>query len=200
MTRSITLPVARLGALTLFGLAMVVAASVASAGESASSAAAPAEPAAAPADPWAPLRPLLGKWSGDGTGMGGESTVEHEYRFILQDKFVRMTTLAVFERAKDGTPGERHEDLGVFSWDGERGRLVLRQFLTEGYVNRYVMEEPDASGILVFTSEASENGGEMRARLTWDLEGDDAYVSTLDLAMPGKDFFECRRMRLERKR
>jgi len=150
-------------------------------------------------DPWAPIRVLLGEWRGVGAGFGGESRVRHTYAFILQDNFIHSTTLSEFQPKEAGTQGEIHEDWGVFSFDSDRGKIIFRQFLSEGFVNTYVLEDPKPnSGVLVFTSESTEGAGGMAARLTFAIEDDDAYRLVLELASPGKDFFDCQTLVMKR--
>jgi hypothetical protein len=150
-------------------------------------------------DPWKPLEVLLGSWKGTGTGFGGSSTVEHSYEFILQNQFIFMRSKAVFESRDRSDAGEVHEDWGFFSYDRDRDRLVFRQFLSEGYVNTYALEDAAASGdTLTFASERTEGSGGMRARLLYVFPGRDEYEVTLQLAPPGQDFFECRRLHMER--
>jgi len=148
-------------------------------------------------DPWESLRYFVGAWKGTGTGLGGEATLEHRYRFVLQDKFLHTTTRSVFP-ATEERDGEIHEDWGMFSFDVERGTLVLRQFLTEGFVNTYVLSDRSDDGQrLVFTSEDSENS-DFGARITYEILSPSEYEARLELAPPGKDFFECRFMRLKK--
>jgi hypothetical protein len=151
------------------------------------------------ADIWAPVRVLLGEWQGAGSGFGGESEVSHTYDFVIQDNFIHSTTLSKFKPKDNGTPGEIHEDWGFFSFDSDRGKIVFRQFLSEGFVNTYVLEDLESgTGVLVFTSESTEGAGGMAARLTFTFGGKDSYLAVLELAPPGKDFFACRTLNMER--
>ena len=151
------------------------------------------------ADSWAPIRVLLGEWEGAGSGFGGKSQVRHTYTFILQDQFIHSTTFSEFQPKEDGTPGEIHEDWGFFSFDSDRGKIVFRQFLSEGFVNTYVLEDPvPGAGILVFTSERTEGAGGMAARLTFTFDGINAHRHVLELAPPGKDFFSCQSLVMDR--
>jgi hypothetical protein len=150
-------------------------------------------------DSWAPVRVLLGEWQGVGSGFGGESEVSHTYGFVIQDKFISSTTLSKFQPKKDGAAGEVHEDLGFFSFDSDRGRIVFRQFLSEGFVNTYVLEEQEpGKRDLVLTSESTEGAGGMAARLKITFEDDDSYRMVLELAPSGKDFFACQTLDMER--
>jgi hypothetical protein len=151
------------------------------------------------ADIWAPVRVLLGEWQGAGSGFGGESEVRHTYDFVIQNNFIHSTTLSKFKPKDNGTPGEIHEDWGFFSFDSDRGKIVFRQFLSEGFVNTYVLEDLESgTGVLVFTSESTEGAGGMAARLTFTFVGKDRYLAVLELAPPGKDFFACQTLNMER--
>ena len=179
--KSIAVRIASIVILT-FGLTMLVAAE---------------EPERA--DPWAPIRVLLGEWEGVGNGFGGESRVHHSYGFILQDNFIHSTTVSEFQPKEDGALGKIHEDWGFFSFYSDRGMIVLRQFLSEGFVTTYVLEDTKpGADVLVFTSESTEGAGGMAARLVIPFEDDDTYRLVLELASPGKDFFECQSLVMER--
>ncbi len=100
---------------------------------------------------------------------------------------------------EDGTPGEIHEDWGFFSFDSDREKIVFRQFLSEGFVNTYVLGDAEpGAGVLVFTSESTEGAGGMAARLTFTFDGMNAYRLVLELAPPGKDFFACQTLMMLR--
>ncbi len=161
------------------------------------------EPQAAPAtDRWAPLERLLGDWEGGGTGLGGRSETSHSYGLVIQDQFVHLRTLSRFEPAAGQETGEIHEDWGLFSYDPDRERIILRQFLSEGYVNTYVLESPAGGGSagadLVLTTVDTEGAGGMRARITIRFTGPDGYEMVLELAPPGGDWFSCRNISMRR--
>ena len=139
-------------------------------------------------DTWEPIRFLLGEWRGEGEG----SKVRHTYKFVLQDKFIHSRTRAEFEPKEGEEKGEIHEDWGFFSHDSDRDKIIFRQFLSEGFVNTYVLNpiEP-GDNRLIFNSESTEGAGGMLARLTIELLNENEYRMLLDLASPGKEFFNC---------
>jgi len=141
-------------------------------------------------DPFAPIRFLVGSWSGKGNGPGGSSTVTHTFEPLLAEKFIRWSTRSIFAPRPDGS-SDSHEDIGFFSYDGERKKIVLRQFLSEGYVNTYLLDEGATDKKLVFTTESSENAGGTRARLSFAIIEPGQYKSELALAPPGKEFVVC---------
>jgi hypothetical protein len=86
-------------------------------------------------DIWNPLKPLVGKWRGEGSGFGDVSDVTHEWKFVLRGKFLRLRTKSI-TRTKDKA-GEFHEDTGFLSRDTDHDKFVFRQFLSEGFVNTF---------------------------------------------------------------
>ena len=86
------------------------------------------------------------------------------------------------------------------SYDSDNGKLMFRQFLSEGFVNTYYLgATTTATDSLVFIIESSESSGGMLARLTFVFKSEDAYFCHLELANPGQEFFSCQKMELERK-
>ena len=141
-------------------------------------------------DVWQPLRFFIGKWEGTGEGRPGVSTVEREYRFVLQDKFIEAKNKSVYEPQEDNPKGEVHEDWGLFSYDKGREKFVLRQFHVEGFVNQYVSDSLSEDGkTLIFVTEDIENIPEgWRARGTYKILGEDEFTETFELAAPELHF------------
>jgi len=140
-----------------------------------------------------PVMFLLGKWTGEGTGVGGTAHVEHIYEPVIRGNFIQMRTVSVDSLGQK----EIHEDWGFFSFDSDRKELILRQFLSEGFVNTYFLEKSDEKS-MVFTSESTESAGGVKARLRFDKIDSENYELELELAPPGKDFFSCRKMKMKR--
>lgn len=153
-------------------------------------------------DPWGRIQTLVGRWRKSEEGAPGSGTGEREYRFVLGDSFLEERNRSVFAPQPANPRGEIHEDWGLFSFDKGRGRLVLRQFHSEGFVNQYVLEEDaDGARTLRFVSEAIENGPPgMRARRTIEMPNDDEVVDAFEIAMPGKDFQRILVNRLRREK
>ncbi len=156
-----------------------------------------AEPEAS--DPWKVIRFFVGEWAGTGTGLGGRAETRHRYEPVLEQQFIRMTTRAVFELREGDAEPETHEDIGFFSYDSERRKIMLRQFLSEGFVNTYVLDEVgDDARLLIFNTVSAEGASGTRARLRYEILGDDEYRLVLELAPPGRDFFACRDLVMRR--
>lgn len=152
-----------------------------------------AEPIAAPAakpDPWGPIRFLEGEWTGVAEGQGGSGTVHRTYELVLGGRFLHEKNVSTYPPQEKNKKGEVHEHQSFFSFDRQRGVLVLRQFHQEGFVNQFV--HAPAAGTpakLVFESEKFENfDNAWRARETYDVVSKDAFTETFELAPPGKPF------------
>jgi hypothetical protein len=133
---------------------------------------------------WERLKGLVGSWKGKGEP--GPSEVEQTYELILGGRFLLARTKSVSSR-------ETHEDWEILSYDTGRKTVVLRQFVSEGYVNRFVLEEvSEDGGTLVFVTEACEGAPQgFRARQTLALDGADQISQQLELAPPGRPFGGC---------
>ena len=161
-----------------------------------------APPAAPKASPWEPMRFLVGSWTGAGEGQPGTSTLERQYTFVLNDRFLEVRNKSTYPPQAKNPKGEVHEDRGFMSWDRARRRFVLRQFHVEGFVNQYVSDSV-ASPVdsLVFTSEAIENiPAGYRARETYRILGPDEFVERFEIAEPDSAFAIYSEARLKRKR
>ena len=153
-------------------------------------------------DVWKPLRYFVGKWEGTGGGKFGPSTLQREYKFILQDKFLYVKNRSVSPPKENLPQGEVHEDWGFYSFDTGRKRFVLRQFHVEGFVNQFIAEpasEPDK--LSAFVTESIENlPPGWRARETYNIIGKNEFVEVFELAKPGEDVEVCIQNRMKRKR
>ena len=132
--------------------------------------------AAAPRDALAPVAPLVGRWSGTTEGQPGKGTVEREYERILGARFIQARNRSTYPPQEKNPKGEVHEDLGIFSFDSARKRIVLRQFHIENIPAGW------------------------RARETLVFSGPDQVEEIFELAEPGKDFEVYSRNRLTRVR
>jgi hypothetical protein len=153
-------------------------------------------------DPWKLLRQFVGKWEGDSQGEPGVGKMEREYGFVLGDKFLRVSNIAVYAPQKKNPKGETHEDLGFFGYDRFSKKLIYRQFHIEGFVIQYSLESISEDGrSFVFTSTAIENiRAGWVARETYRFLSNDEFIETFALAGPGKAFETYSETRFRRKR
>jgi hypothetical protein len=157
-------------------------------------------PSASP-DALEALSPLIGRWVGSSDGQPGKGQVEREYARILNARFIEVRNRSVYPPQEKNPKGETHEDMGIYSFDSARKRIVFRQFHVEGFVNQYMQDPGGKPTVLVFTSEAIENiPAGWRARETLTLVGPDEFEELFELAEPGKEFEMYSRARLKRAR
>lgn len=153
-------------------------------------------------DSWRPVRYFIGVWEGAGKGEPGESKVEREYKFTLNDKFIHVSHKSVYPPQPKNPKGEIHDDLGFLSYDKSRKQFLLRQFHVEGFVVQYVLSSISEDGkTLVFNSESIENiGAGWRSRETWKILNDNEFTETFELSGPGKEFETYVENRFKRKK
>ncbi len=142
---------------------------------------------------WEWLNRFVGDWKGSSTGKPGKSKLSRKYEVILQSKYLVGVNKSVFKPQEQNPSGETHEDWAIFSFDSGRKKIIIRQFNSEGFVNRFVLDEISADGATaVFTTEDCENGPpKMRARMTYRFTGDDELAENFELAFDGKTFEPC---------
>jgi hypothetical protein len=139
----------------------------------------------------------VGKWQGEGSGFGVVSDVTHEWEFVIDGNFLRLTTLSI-PRTETGAEN-KHEDVGYMSRDTDRGVFVFRQFLSEGFVNTFDVSATSGDNPeIVFEYHHSESAGGMRARMILNFVSASEYKMVLELASPGKDFAACQEMQLKK--
>jgi hypothetical protein len=150
-------------------------------------------------DLWGPFQPLVGVWEGKGSGFGTVSDVSHRWEFVIGDRFPRLLTRSIAP-TEDGSL-EVHEDVGYVSNDTDRGVFILRQFLSEGYVNTFdVTVRGGDPAVIEFAYRETEGAGGIRARMWLTLLDADRYEMVLDLAGAGEGFVACQTMEMERVR
>ena len=155
--------------------------------------------AAAPADRLAPLASMIGQWTGTSEGQPGKGQVDRQYERVLGSKFIQVRNRSTYPPQEKNPKGETHEDLGFFSFDSARKRIVFRQFHVEGFVNQYVQDSESSAQRLVFTTESIENiPAGWRARETYIVHGPDEVEEIFELAEAGKEFALYSRTRLKR--
>jgi hypothetical protein len=134
---------------------------------------------------WEALRPLVGTWEAGIEGRLGQGVGRRRYEFIFDGLFLTSRHASVRLPQEKSPEGDYHRELAVYSFDRERGLVVLREFIVEGYVLRYTCQvEP---GKFVCTTEEVENGPGMRARLTVEIKDRYRLVEIFELAGPGEE-------------
>ena len=142
---------------------------------------------------WEKLQRMAGVWKGTDDTEQAPRKIEREFEPIVQGKFLLVRTESVSAR-------ETHADWAIFSFDKPRSKVMMRQFVSEGYVNRFALDEVSEDGdTLVFVTEHCENAPPgFRVRMTYTLQGENEFTQALDLAPSGSDFKRCVGGRLRR--
>lgn len=155
-----------------------------------------------PTDAWKPLRYFVGVWEGTGKGESGDSKVEREYKFALNNKFLQVTHRSTYAPQTKNLKGEVHDDLGFFSYDKARKQFVFRQLHVESFVIQYLVSSISEDGkTIILDSENIENVPKgMRSRETFKIVSDNEFTETFEISMPGKEFQVYSENRFKRKR
>ena len=155
--------------------------------------------ALAQSDPWAALHIFEGKWVGATSGKPGKGSTSREYRLELNGKFLYQRDRSVYRTEGASAKPLIHEDIGFFSFDTEKRRIIWRQFHSEGYVNEYVLNSVSDDGkSLEFVTTRIENLPGFRAKKIYRVLSADEIEETFLLAPPGKDFEPYTVSRLKR--
>jgi hypothetical protein len=136
-------------------------------------------------DPFAPLRVLAGSWEGSIDGRLGTGVGVREYEFILDDKYLLLRHASVRQPQEKSVEGDHHRELSIFSFDSERKKLVLRQFVVEGFVNRYTCDTSTSK--IVCVTEHVESGPGVSARYTIEIQNPYSFNEIFELAWPGEE-------------
>lgn len=147
-------------------------------------------PAFQQGDQWGHFRNFEGEWQGHETGKSGIGKGTRSYRFLMGGLYLFGENTSRFEPQEKNPEGEVHHDWTFFSFDRMRKVLVIRQFHSEGFVNRLVHVPAAGTSVkYVFVSEASENAPPgLMVRLTYEFKSKDSFVEIFELALPGEDF------------
>ena len=139
---------------------------------------------------WQPFEIFAGEWKGKGGGEPGIGEYERTYKFIFNHKFLEIRNKSTYPPSENNPTGEIHEDIGYISYDRKRKCFVLRQFHIEGIVNQYKLESISADGrAIIFVSEAIENFiAGFQARETYQINNENEFIETFELAQPGQPF------------
>lgn len=142
------------------------------------------------ADPLAGVAFLVGDWTGVAEGEPGTSASQRHAVRVHNGHFIQVQGRSVYPRQPKNKSGEVHTSTDLWSYDGQRKRIVLRQFDSLGFVSTYV-EDPAAStaGRIVLTSEHLENvPAGWKARYTYEYRAPDTYHELFELSTGSAGF------------
>lgn len=141
---------------------------------------------------WRSLRTLVGQWHTS----NGERDTRTNYRLIANGNYLASETVSVSRSEQDV-----HSDLEVFSYDAAKKRVMMRQFVSEGVICRYKLDEISSDGkTLTFVTEHCEGGSPtFAARATYGILSSNEYTTKLELARSGQGYMPpCVDVRLRR--
>jgi hypothetical protein len=139
--------------------------------------------AAYAAEDWGPVRFLIGRWKGEGSGQPGQGTGAFSFAPDLIGTVLVRKNFAEYPSA-NGKPAFRHEDLMIVYRDEASKALRATYFDSEGHVIPYRVEAIGEG--VVFVSDGAT--GITRYRLTYTGAGPDQIRLKFEIAPPGKDF------------
>ena len=141
---------------------------------------------------WEPLKFLIGKWEGSGTGKFGDSKIEREYEYLMGGTYIIGKNKSTYEKQKKNPEGEIHDHWDIISYDEVRAKYVFRQFHAEDITNTLSLDSLNAAqGILEFESESIENFIEgWKAKEVYKIINENEFIEIFYLAAPGKEYSE----------
>lgn len=130
---------------------------------------------------WRTLRRLVGQWH---VSEGGRD-IRTDCRLIVNGNFLAAETVSVSRSEQDV-----HRDWEIFSYDAPNKRVMMRQFVSEGVICRYRLDEISPDGkTLTFVTEHCEGGSpKFGARATYGFPSTDEFTTKLELAPSGKAY------------
>lgn len=139
-----------------------------------------------------PVARLNGKWHGVGHGRWGESSAEIEFGWTLDGHFIHGRGRSVYPRQERNPDGEIHDFISFYSYDTNRGTIVLRELDNEGFASTYYLDESSSTdNELVFVAEYMENvPAGWKARLTLIFRADTEYHERFELDTDGAGYKE----------
>lgn len=130
---------------------------------------------------WRTFRQLVGQWH----AFEGGRDVRTDYRLIANGNFLAVETVSV-SSSEQGV----HTDLEVVSYDAANKRVMVRQFVSEGVICRYRLDEisPDGKTLTFLTEECEGGSPKFAARATYTFHNRDEYTTRLELSPNGTTY------------
>lgn len=136
-------------------------------------------------DPWAPLRFLVGRWAGAGSGKPGEAiSGGTTFEFRLDGKVLVRDNRAEYAASEPGKPNAVHSDLMVIYPEG--GGFRADYFDNEGHVIHYTVSFPEPGRTAVFETDPGGKGP--RFRLVYEASKEGGLAVDFLIAPPGGEF------------
>ncbi|MFD1094354.1 hypothetical protein [Salegentibacter chungangensis] len=133
---------------------------------------------------------LIGNWQGVESGVAGDGIGFRTYNWELGQNFIFVKNQSTFPKTEKKPMGEVHRDIGVFSYNPNTEKYILREFHVENFVNIYELDTEQSSGdkLVFLTREIENNPGNWKAKLILTKTGEDKFTEEFLIATNGKDF------------
>ncbi len=138
----------------------------------------------ATADRWAAFRPLLGEWTGQGSGQPGEGTGRMTHTLDLDGRILVRRNHVEYEATRQRA-AFTHDDL-LITYGADEGKPASKAIYwdNEGHTINYDVSASPDGRTLVYTSEPSATGP--RFRFTYSIETSARMRLKFEIAPPGK--------------
>jgi hypothetical protein len=147
----------------------------------------PPRAADAKPDPWAPLRFLVGRWTGVGSGKPGEAiSGAASFELRLDGSVMVRDNRAEYAAKEPGQPPVVHEDLMVIYKDPGSGTFRADYFDNEGHVIHYGVSFPPSGDGAAFETDPGGKGP--RFRLVYEAAAGGGLTVDFLMAPPGGEF------------
>lgn len=133
---------------------------------------------------------LIGNWQGVETGVAGNGIGFRTYRYELGANYIFIENQSTFPKSETKPLGEVHRDKGIFSYNSNTSKVVLREFHVEGFVNIYELDtiQSTEEKFVFVTREIENNPGNWKAKLILTKNSEKQFTEEFLIAMDGENF------------
>ncbi|MBI4931191.1 MAG: hypothetical protein HY841_10545 [Bacteroidetes bacterium] len=131
-----------------------------------------------------------GSWENDTAKSEGMGQGTRQYELILNNAHLQVSNKANNLSQDKKTMVCYHQDIGVFSYDKSRKKIIYREFTSEKFFSQYVCDSisPDKK-TFIFHSESFENvPAGYKGRITITILEENIFIEHFELAEAGKSF------------
>ncbi len=131
-----------------------------------------------------------GDWKSVQEACVGMGKADRSYQMIVENNYLHVINSAYFESDTINSTASVHEDWGIMSYDVARDDLRLHEFVSEGFVLHYLLDDDISTDkIYIFHTESIENiPSGWKARLTIQITGENTFEELFEVAAPHKEY------------
>lgn len=133
---------------------------------------------------------LIGNWQGVESGVAGEGIGFRSYDYELAENYIFQHNQSTFPKTEKKPKGEVHRDIGIFSYDSAKDKIIFRSFNVEGFTNIFELKKDLSAGskFVFITREIENNPGNWKARLILEKISESEFTEKFDIATDGENF------------